>query len=93
MNDFAWMNLGACKGVDPALFFPERGEATEPAKEVCARCPVKLTCLQFSLDSDEQDGVWGGMSGRERRLLKRKMRRVERPLVEWVAEMPERRAS
>jgi len=60
-----WKLDAACVGSDPRLFFPERGEATRPAKAVCAGCPVAEECLDAGMW--EKFGIWGGLSERERR--------------------------
>jgi WhiB family redox-sensing transcriptional regulator len=65
----AWRLEAACRGMDTELFFPERGEATAPAKATCAECPVTEPCLEAGLD--ETFGIWGGVSVRERRRIKR----------------------
>lgn len=59
-----------CHGVDPSLFFPERGSSSEPAKAVCRGCEVRSECLSLALESNERFGVWGGMSERERRRVR-----------------------
>ncbi|WP_221355320.1 WhiB family transcriptional regulator [Streptomyces beigongshangae] len=69
----------ACIGEDPELFFPigDTGPALlqiEEAKAVCRRCPVIESCLQGALDRNES-GVWGGLSEKERRSLKRRAAR------------------
>lgn len=67
----AWVEDGLCGQTDPELFFPINGvNATEP-KAVCARCPVRSDCLEYALENDERFGVWGGLSERERRDLKK----------------------
>lgn len=65
-----WLDQAACRGLDPALFHPQRGEPTEPAKRVCASCPVRQECLDWALEANEKHGVWGGMSERQRRQLR-----------------------
>lgn len=65
-----WKAQGACRDVDPRLFFPERGESTREAKAVCAGCPVRAECLEYALDQHEHFGIWGGTSERERRRLR-----------------------
>lgn len=64
----------ACRDQDPELFFPLGGATRqiENAKKVCLRCPVRAECLQEALDSGHDDGVWGGLTDRERRLLHRR---------------------
>lgn len=64
-----WYELAECRGAPQELFFPERGESTKPAKEMCTRCPVSVECLAWALDHREKFGVWGGTSERERRRM------------------------
>ena len=72
-----WKSKANCMGVDPDLFFPERGMSTREAKEVCRGCVVQGDCLEFALENGEKFGIWGGMSERERRRLRR-ARAIER---------------
>lgn len=60
-----------CAQTDPEVFFPEKGGTTKEAKRICARCEVRDACLTFAVEGDERFGVWGGLSERERRNLKR----------------------
>jgi WhiB family redox-sensing transcriptional regulator len=53
---------------------PRRGESTREAKAVCATCPVRRPCLDYALQWDHLCGVWGGMSERERRQVRRRNR-------------------
>ena len=57
-------------------FFPARGESVRDAKAVCAQCPVRDDCLEFALRLKVAHGVWGGMSERERRSLRRDRHRA-----------------
>jgi WhiB family redox-sensing transcriptional regulator len=52
-------------------FYPERGASTKHAKEVCKACVVREDCLEYSLDKPEKIGIWGGLSERERRRLRK----------------------
>jgi len=54
----------ACLGADPALFFPERGDADTEAQAVaiCARCPVRAACYERALLNGERAGIWGGVN-------------------------------
>lgn len=70
-DDRSWQDQANCLGVDPDLFFPERGASTREAKEVCHGCVVRLDCLEFALVNGEKFGIWGGLSERERRRLRR----------------------
>ena len=40
-EDRSWQDYANCLGVDPDLFFPERGASTREAKEVCRGCVVR----------------------------------------------------
>lgn len=66
-----WQDKANCLGVDPDLFFPERGASTREAKGVCAGCEVKEDCLEYALRNGEKFGIWGGLSERERRRIRR----------------------
>jgi WhiB family redox-sensing transcriptional regulator len=70
-EDRSWQDRANCLGVDPDLFFPERGASTREAKEVCRGCEVQQDCLEYALRNGEKFGIWGGMSERERRRIRR----------------------
>jgi WhiB family redox-sensing transcriptional regulator len=69
--DRSWQARANCMGVDPELFFPERGASTREAKEVCRGCVVREDCLEYAIANGEKFGIWGGMSERERRRVRR----------------------
>jgi WhiB family redox-sensing transcriptional regulator len=71
-SELSWQIKGNCMGVDPDLFFPERGASTREAKEVCRGCIVREDCLEYALANGEKFGIWGGLSERERRRLRRR---------------------
>ncbi len=71
MGDRSWHRQANCLGVDPDLFFPERGASTKEAKGVCRGCEVRLECLEYALRNGEKFGIWGGLSERERRRIRR----------------------
>ena len=73
-----WQDEANCLGVDPDLFFPERGASTREAKEVCRGCVVRLDCLEYALVNGEKFGIWGGLSERERRRLRRQRAQATR---------------
>jgi WhiB family redox-sensing transcriptional regulator len=77
----SWQRQANCMGVDPDLFFPERGASTKEAKEVCRGCVVKEDCLEYALSNGEKFGIWGGLSERERRRIRRR-RSMERRAAE-----------
>lgn len=76
-----WRELAACRDSDPDLFFPigttgPAIEQIEEAKAVCQACIVREDCLQFSLNTNQEAGVWGGYAEDERRRLRKR----------WLAE-------
>jgi WhiB family redox-sensing transcriptional regulator len=73
-----WKSRANCMGVDPDLFFPERGMSTREAKEVCRGCVVREDCLEYALANGEKFGIWGGLSERERRRIRRARALVRR---------------
>lgn len=70
-----WRDLAECRGVDPDLFFPTRGESIATARATCAACPVRTECLEYAIEHREKFGIWGGLSERERRRIRRDRRR------------------
>lgn len=69
-----WMRDGLCAQTDPDSYYPEQGESTAAAKQVCQGCPVRAECLAYALARNERFGVWGGLSERERRPLVKALR-------------------
>lgn len=67
----SWQDLAACRGMDPEIFFPHRGTDTRAPKAICNRCPVRPDCLEFAMDNGERWGIWGGVSERGRREIRR----------------------
>lgn len=73
----AWQQHGLCRVMDADVFFPpphfehkpEREAREARAKAVCARCPVRVECLDWALRTREPHGVWGGRSESERRRM------------------------
>jgi WhiB family redox-sensing transcriptional regulator len=68
-----WQERALCAQTDPEAFFPEKGGSTREAKKVCSGCDVRSECLEYALANDERFGIWGGLSERERRKLKRRV--------------------
>ena len=69
----SWQDRALCAQTDPEAFFPEKGGSTREAKRVCTSCEVRAECLEYALANDERFGIWGGLSERERRKLKRRV--------------------
>jgi WhiB family redox-sensing transcriptional regulator len=81
--DHSWRERAQCQGADTELFYPPRdkekySEIALKAKEYCngvkgaPPCPVRAECFWDAIITDEQHGIWGGMSHRERNAFVRK---------------------
>ena len=66
-----WQADALCAETDPEAFFPEKGGSTRDAKRICDTCEVRQQCLEYALENDERFGIWGGLSERERRKLRK----------------------
>jgi WhiB family redox-sensing transcriptional regulator len=62
-----WMDEALCAQTDPDMFFPEKGGSARSAKRVCASCDVREQCLDYALATGQTEGVWGGLTPRQRR--------------------------
>ena len=71
-NPLAWQTDSLCAQTDPEAFFPEKGGSTRDAKKICTGCEVRGECLEYALSNDERFGIWGGLSERERRKLRKR---------------------
>ena len=71
-GELGWQERALCAQTDPEAFFPEKGGSTREAKKVCIGCDVRGECLEYALAHDERFGIWGGLSERERRKLKKR---------------------
>jgi WhiB family transcriptional regulator, redox-sensing transcriptional regulator len=91
-NDATWRDDAACAGMDTRIFFPigETGPAARQvtlAKAACAACPVRDECLEFAIATIQNDGVWGGTTEDERRLIKRSRRaKARRAAAQTIAD-------
>ena len=67
----SWERDARCNQYDPDIFFDPRVKSERKAKSVCGRCPVRTECLTYALETRIEFGVWGGMTGKERKVLLR----------------------
>jgi WhiB family redox-sensing transcriptional regulator len=74
ITDVAWRSSGACQGLDAEIFYPENEDNADFALSVCEHCAVRIACLNYALDTREQQGVWGGATARDRRKMLRQRR-------------------
>ena len=76
MIDMSWRQRGACRGLDPEVFYPISDEDAGEAKSICGSCTAQEQCLEYALANRETDGVWGGATERERRRILRQRRKT-----------------
>lgn len=74
--DYSWRDHALCRDTDPELFFPVGTTGTaltqiDRARQVCGECQVRSECLDFALETNQDSGVWGGLSEEERRVIRR----------------------
>ena len=69
-----WRQQAACRGVDSKIFYPLTEEEAQEAKFICAQCTVRKACTEYAMRNYERNGVWGGMTERERRRIFRQRR-------------------
>ena len=77
--DYSWRDHALCRDTDPELFFPvgSTGVALvqiDRARQVCGQCTVRDECLDYALDTNQDSGIWGGLSEEERRVIRRQRR-------------------
>jgi WhiB family redox-sensing transcriptional regulator len=76
-GSLSWMLRGACRQVDPELFFPvaaatgPAARQAEAAKAVCGPCAVRANCLSYALEA-MPEGIWGGTTLEERLAARRR---------------------
>lgn len=61
----------------PDAFFAEIENIgdIQMAKRLCKTCPVMIQCAEHAMRFNIPDGVWGGMSAGERKVLRTKYQR------------------
>ena len=83
-----WMDDASCLNQDPEIWFPEHNYSSKVARRICngvpdragvrEPCPVRAECLLYALQTDSREGVWGGLSERQRRGLHAAHARTQR---------------
>ena len=75
IQELKWWDMGACRGLDATIFYPDDDDDAVAAKAVCGECGVRSSCLEHALTLREKAGVWGGATERDRRRIIRQRRR------------------
>ena len=93
IEDVRWRDEASCRERSVNTFFPDQGEPTS-ARRICARCPVRRPCLEFALATEQQHGVWGGATARERNMIRRGVLSIDDLLARVIRpRRPRRRSS
>jgi hypothetical protein len=74
--DWPWPSIfddpdRGCSGAPESTFFPGRGASTNPAKRICKTCPGLDECLEWALQTNQDIGVYGATSARQRRRIRK----------------------
>lgn len=92
------VRLGIGSRSHTELFYPPRirevyHDYADEAKKYCfgkngrTPCPVRRQCLAYAITADEEHGIWGGLSHRERNALLRKAQKKGVDIVEHISDM------
>ena len=73
-----WLAAAACRGATTDVFFPTSETRVDAATRICAACPVREECLEYAIATRQPEGVWGGLTGVERRRLLRRRQKAAR---------------
>jgi hypothetical protein len=81
--EWMWADDRHCADEPTGTFFPERGDtlAVDLAKTICQGCPYLEPCRQYAIADPSLSGIWGGLSGKERRLTRSSARRSGAPIT------------
>jgi WhiB family transcriptional regulator, redox-sensing transcriptional regulator len=78
-----WTDTPACRGTNTEMWFAEDSEPgyreANLLKRICADCPVKQQCLEYSLHNSVQ-GYWAGTTPRRRTELRKLLNIVPKPV-------------
>lgn len=69
-----WLDEAACASLDPELFFSHN--YSDAAVETCEGCPVRGACLRYAIETNQEFGLWGGLSAQQRRTMGRRYRKT-----------------
>lgn len=72
MTVVRWQERGKCRGADPELFFPTKGDSgkvKQVIKDYCDKCEVAKECLDYAVRDPDAliYGIWGGKTSMGKR--------------------------
>jgi WhiB family redox-sensing transcriptional regulator len=68
-----WAAFAVCRDRDPDTFFPVTADGEREAIRICQGCPVRIDCLEFAMEARVRFGVWGGVTEKQRRSVRRQI--------------------
>ena len=75
-RDLSTIGGSPCENAPDMFFIDEQDtlgrEKIRNSKKLCDDCPIKFKCLEYALEANESQGIWGGLTYNERKLLSRK---------------------
>ncbi len=63
---------GDCDAISD--FYPQKQAEINENRKVCQECVVRLACAEYAVVFNEEYGLWGGLSERARRRIRKKIR-------------------
>lgn len=72
MSDDEWMVEGTCTTTDPEMFFSQQAPEIRAAVKICSECPVRVLCANYAINTNQEYGVWGGLTEVDRKQLRGK---------------------
>ena len=71
----AWWHVAACAHESLSVMFPMPDDTghidVHTPKLICRDCPVQAECRHQAIGNNEEHGIWGGLTTRERFSIKR----------------------
>ena len=73
-DNATWMQHAACRGIayQPEWWWPANAHdpQTPVALNICRYCKVRDLCLDYAIQHNETEGIWGGVRPEERRRMR-----------------------
>lgn len=68
-----WWDEGACVGMNPEIWHPNMSvkDEVQRARDICDTCPVRSECLDYAQTTRINQGIWGGLTPRQREYRRR----------------------
>ena len=68
-EEIMFQDKANCLSADPSIFFSAKLKDRAEALSLCNACVVRDECLDFALEMESIDGIYGGLLGDERKEL------------------------